>query len=113
MLNTIPAQVTIPEHDKRFDDILKLSRNMLEGAGQGEWEGILKMQVERQKMMDNYFATPVPAANAESVATGIREMLDIDRILMDRSKQEMSELSSDMKNISNGIKAKQAYSDNM
>lgn len=113
MLNTTPANIHIAEHDKRFDDILKLSRNMHEAAGKGEWEQILKMQTERQQMMDNYFAEPVPAEQAEKVATGIREMLDMDRVLMDRSRQQMSSLSSDMQSISQGVKAQKAYGDNM
>ena len=113
MLNAVPTQAVTPEQDKRFDSILKLSRNMLEDAGEGKWEHILQMQVERQQMLESYFAEPVPATAAEMVATGIREMLSIDRILMDRGKQHMGELSTDLRNISQGTKAKQAYVENM
>lgn len=113
MLSISSAQVTVTKLDKRFDDILSLSRNMLQDAGKGEWEHILDMQMERQQLINDYFATPVPEAKAEAVASGIREMLDIDRVLIERSKQAMSGLSSDMQKINKGIKAHQAYAVNM
>ena len=113
MLALSSTQVESAGRNKRFDEVLALSRKMLLDADKGEWEHIIDMQAQRQALMDNYFATPVPAADAEYVANGIREMLDIDRVLIERSKQAMNGLSSDMQDINKGIKAHQAYAVNM
>lgn len=113
MNNVVTLQPETPQQGNRFECILKLSRIMLKDSSKGKWGRILKMQTDRQQMLDNYFAKPVSPADAEKVATGIREMLDIDRTLMDRGRKQMGELSADMRNINQGVKAKQAYVENM
>ena len=105
-----PTPIT---HDSRFDDILQLSRRMLADASDGKWADIISMQSKRQRLMDLFFATPVPPEEAVTVANGIREMLDIVRELIDHSKQAMSGLSTDLNKINHGMKAQQAYADNM
>lgn len=114
MLNTSPQQQAVsPKRDKRFDDILKLSRRMLEDAGKGDWDRTAQLQAQRQQLMNDYFVTPVPEAEAGVVASGIREMLDIDRKLIEHSKQAMNGLSSDLKKINKGKHASRAYVVNM
>jgi len=105
-----PVSIT---QDSRFDDILKLSRQMLADASDSKWDEIITMQSKRQQLMNHFFATPVPREEAEKVANGIREMLDIDRIIIDQSKLAMNGLSTDLDKINHGMKAQQAYADNM
>jgi len=113
MLGSLSTQVVSMERNKRFDDILVLSRKMLDDADKGEWEHIIDMQAQRQQLMNDFFATPVPKTDAEYVANGIREMLDLDKVLIEHSKQAMNGLSSDMKKLHKGSKAQQAYAVNM
>ena len=113
MLTQATNSADIYQSENPFEVILQMSRSMLEDADQEEWDRITDRQEQRQLLIEQFFATPVPATDAERVASGIREMLDIDRMLIDRSKQAMNGLSTDLRKIKQGNKAKQAYAGNM
>ena len=96
-----------------FEEILLLSRKMLEEINAEDWEAMLVLEGRRQKMLQAYFSEPVSREEAERVADGIREMLDIDQSLMQKSRKMLETISGSLKNFKNGSSAVSAYQSNM
>lgn len=92
-----------------FDAFVQTTREMLSLAQQGEWETVMGLQAERQQRLEAYFSSSVPAHLAEQVAAGIREILDLDRQLMELGRQGMDELARNMNGLRTGRRAQQAY----
>ena len=97
-----------PEREP-FDAFVQTTRDMLALAQQGEWETVTRLQAERQQRLEAYFQTPVPPALADEVAAGIREMLELDRRVMDLGRQGMDELARKMGGLRIGRRAQRAY----
>lgn len=97
-----------PERES-FDAFVQTTREMLALAQQGEWETVTRLQAERQQRLEAYFEIPVPPPLADEVAAGIREMLELDRRVMDLGRQGMDELTRKMGDLRVGRRAQQAY----
>lgn len=102
--------VTNETHEREpFDTFVQATREMLAQAQRGEWEAVMGLQAERQQRLEAYFSTPVPAELAENVAAGIREMLELDRRVMELGRKGMDELARNMNGLRTGRRAQQAY----
>lgn len=95
--------------DAEFAEALAMSRRMLSEAQAGRWVEVIGLQVERQQQLENFFAAPVPRESAERIATGIREMLELDREVMALGRKGMDALSGAMNGLRAGRRAQQAY----
>lgn len=92
-----------------FEDFVAMSRAMLNRAQRGEWEEVMRMQGERQERLEAYFAALVPAQLADQVAAGIREILDLDRRIMELGRRGMDALAGEMNGLRAGRQAQKAY----
>lgn len=111
-MSAIPDTTIDPTEARAFGDIVALTREMLARAQSGDWETTLGLEQQRQRMLTLFFAAPVPPGDAPGVAAGIREILDIDRELMELGKQGMDELAAKLEELSSGRRAVKAYGTN-
>lgn len=95
-----------------FDKILDLARCMDVQAAEGNWVAVGATEHERDSAIHAFFATPAAAHEATWIASGIREILEIDQRIMGLARQRMSELSGDIGDIRKGRQAQQAYESN-
>ena len=110
-LSAVPAEPREERTETResFDEFVAVSREMLAAAQRGHWETVMGLQGERQRRLEAYFATPVPPDLADQVAAGIREMLELDRQVVDLGRKGMEELAGAMNGLRTGRRAQQAY----
>ena len=92
-----------------FEAFVAMSGEMLAAAQGGHWETVMGLQGERQRRLEAYFASPVPPELADQVAAGIREMLELDRQIVDLGRKGMEELAGAMNGLRTGRRAQQAY----
>lgn len=97
------------ETRESFDEFVAVSRDMLAAAQCGHWETVMGLQGERQRRLEAYFANPVSPELADQVAAGIREMLELDRQIVDLGRKGMEELAGAMNGLRTGRRAQQAY----
>lgn len=90
--------------------IVAMTRTMLAKAQAGEWAQVMRMELERQERVQAFFAIEVPEEENERVAQAIREILEMDRRMIDLGHQGQDALSRKINDLQAGRRAKQAYS---
>ncbi len=101
-------------HDKEavsvggFREILDLARLMRKLASEGDWESVAVMQHRRQQMLESFFASPVDG-HVPELAAAIREMLEIDRFLIEAGRRERDALSESLQGLRQGAAGVAAY----
>lgn len=94
---------------KQLKEILDITHEMLGSAREGEWTTVIEQEAQRQKVMHEFFSKKVSVREAEIVAAGIRQILDIDKQVMELGKNRMLHLSGQVTGVRKGQKAQKAY----
>ena len=92
-----------------WNRIIEISHSMQSCARQGKWEEVQDMEVSRREIMLNFFSTTASVDEAEWISRGIREVLEIDREIMDLGKKNLHKLSQQIQNLKVGEKVEKAY----
>lgn len=87
------------------------ARAMKVAAEEGDWDRVIEIQRQRDQALRMFFEAPVEAAEASTVETGIREILAVDRRVLELSQARMQTLSGRLEQLHQGRKARQAYAD--
>jgi hypothetical protein len=90
-----------------LDDALDLSRRMAELGESGEWESVIALEAERRQLLEQAFATHLPAD--EIVADRVKAILEFDRRLMSRSLDARERVAAELAATNKGRKAANAY----
>jgi hypothetical protein len=96
----------------QWQDVMEMSHAMLSAAQAQEWEVVPRMEAERRILIEAFFENNVLATQADEVASGIHELMAIDREMMtlcDKSKESMSH---QLGNLTQGRRARVAYTQN-
>ena len=95
--------------DKAQDlqQLISLSRIMLEKAREESWDDVFALEVERSELIRLFFLEPVQQADA--VAAGIQEMMAIDRDIMALGSLKRRDLAQTLQTMDQGKKAVKAY----
>jgi len=98
--------------DKLSDlqQLISLSRKMLEQAHSSAWDELAKLEAKRSKLLSVFILAPVPAELASTVSEGIRSILAIDHEIIELGQAERLELEQVLRQIDQGKKAVKAYS---
>lgn len=90
-----------------LDDALAMSRRMAELGDDGDWEAVIELEPQRRELLEQAFATHVPAD--EFVAQRVRAILDLDKRLMAQSVEARERIAVELSQASKGRKATTAY----
>ena len=97
--------------DKAQDlqQLISLSRIMLEKAREESWDDVFALEAERSELIRLFFLEPVQQADAVAVAAGIQEMMAIDRDIMALGALKRRDLAQTLQTMDQGKKAVKAY----
>lgn len=80
---------------------------MKELGDQGQWADVIELEPQRRAVLEQAFATRAPVD--ETLAQRVREILDLDKLLMERSLQVRDEVAAELGQFNKSRKASQAY----
>ena len=92
-----------------LQQLISLSRTMLEKAREESWDDVFGLEAERSELIRLFFLEPVQQAYADAVAAGIQAMLAIDRDLMALGVLKRFALAQTLQTMDQGKKAVKAY----
>jgi len=99
------------DRKQQWQNILQLTQELKQMFVDEEWESMTALESKRQQMLKGYFDTPVSPAEAEDIATEIRQMLHINNEIIEGGQSRQSTLSSSAQQLSNNRQAIHAYHD--
>ncbi len=97
--------------DKTQDlqQLIALSRTMLEKAQADSWDDVVDLETERTGLIETFFLEPVQQEYAEMVEVGIRTIIDIDMDIMELGALKKLDIIDILKKMEQGKKAVLAY----
>ena len=99
------------DRKQQWQNILQLTQQLKQMFADEEWESMTSLEAQRQEMLKDYFETPVSPAEAENIATEIKQMLRINNEIIQGGQSKQSELSSSALQLSSNRQAIHAYHD--
>lgn len=97
--------------DKTQDlqQLIALSRTMLEKAREESWDGVFVLEAERSELIRLFFLEPVQQEYAEAVAAGIQSMIAINHDIIALGTLKRLDLAQTLQAMDQGKKAVKAY----
>lgn len=92
-------------------DIRGMSRRLLDHAQNNDWKSALEIQARRDGLIRGFFSSPVLASEVDSVREGILEVLELDKEVMELTRQERCGTGAKIYRIQFGRKAQKVYAD--
>lgn len=102
-------RVVDPQRPDRWEEIVGLSRQMLEAARAGRWERVTEVARLRRSRVEAFFEEPVADHEAEWVSNGIRGVLELDRELLTLVQAGREQSSAAIVRFDRGRRARTAY----
>lgn len=96
----------------KTDELLELSRRMLQAAAIQEWEQVQEFESARAQLLAGYDAGADLALGRERLEASLQEILDINRQILEFSVQARDETRANLDTLQRGIKAGHAYHQN-
>jgi len=90
-----------------LNEALEMSRRMASLGGAGDWDAVIDLEPERRNLLEQAFATHVPAD--ELVADRVRAILDLDKQLMAMSIEARDRIADELGHTNKARKATSAY----
>lgn len=94
---------------KDLQQLIFLSRTMLEKAKEESWDKVFVLESERSELIKQFFSEPVQHEYAEAVADGIRLMIMMNYEIMELGGLKKFQLAQTLQNIDHGKRAVKAY----
>ncbi len=94
---------------EQLKEIVHLSREMLERAGQLEWDKIVPLETRRKQLVMQCFRAPTPESDAAEVAAAIKEILSLNQQVTELGKQCQTQLGTEIHAHNRGRVASSAY----
>jgi Flagellar protein FliT len=99
------------DRKQQWQNILQLTQQLKQMFIDEEWESMTELESKRQQMLKGYFETPVSPAEAEDIASEIKQMLHINNEIIQGGQSKQSKLSSSAQQLSSNRQAIHAYHD--
>jgi hypothetical protein len=96
-------------HRQQLEEIIHLSREMLEAAAQRDWDKVVELEARRKPLVMECFREPPPKQDAAEVAAVIKEILNLDQQIAELGKQCQTTLGSEINTHNRGQAATSAY----
>jgi len=111
MTQTQPAPGTGAQRHEQLQDILSVSRAMLDLAQSQNWEGVAGLEPRRRQSIMAFFADAPSLQEAAQVASVIEQVLIIDKEIMSLGRTGLERLGAELRNVGVGRRAHRAYSE--
>ncbi len=95
--------------ERQYKRLLRLSRQVLEHAENGDWEAVTDLERERHPLVSEFFSGECPAHERETRRNMIRTLLDIDRRIIRLVEARREEIAHQLQTITRGRGAMRAY----
>ena len=95
--------------DDRWQTIVEASEALLKAVQEERWEEPELQAQYRDKLIRDYFTTPLTVANALRIQDGIKSILALDEQVLGHARREQEKTSTILRSFSTGNKAIQSY----
>jgi len=96
----------------KTDELLELSRCMLQAAAEQEWEQVQEFERAREQLLADYDAAADLALGRERLEASLQEILEINRRIVEFSIEARDDIRENLETLQRGIKAGHAYHQN-
>lgn len=93
------------------ENIVLLTLQMLAAAQKEDWDTLQRLENERRRRIDIYFATALSVKAGQEFTAAIQRIMAADKVLVSVLEETMLQISSKVKEISLGRHAIMAYSE--
>lgn len=90
-----------------LDEAVAMSQRMAALGDAGEWDEVVELEPKRREILQEAFATKDPID--ETLARRVREILDLDKSLIEKSLEARDSIASELGQTSKGRKVVHAY----
>jgi len=97
------------QRQQQLQDAIALSKNMLETAERGDWEGIIELEKQRREGMMAGLKEPVAAEEAEGVNDSLQTLMQLNDQLTGLVQRARSDSAQQFAALQNGRSAASAY----
>ena len=97
------------KRSRQLEQILSLSKDMLEKAGDHEWGRVAEIEVRRRELVMCCFQQPAQQQHDTEVAAAIREILRLNQEITDLGKRYQDQLGGEIHTNKKGRTASAAY----
>ncbi|WP_435104267.1 flagellar protein FliT [Arhodomonas sp. AD133] len=101
--------LSVADRERTARRLLELTQEMLKLGEGGDWVAFAEREVERQRLSQELFATPVPRDAAPVVADCVRRVLDLDQELITLAESHREEAARALQDVQRGRQATDAY----
>lgn len=91
------------------DKVLRLTQHMLHLAIADDWQAVASVEQERQRSIDALFRHPQLPQALHEIAGTLQQVIDLDRQCIERGDVMRQQLALELKAVSQGPRAIQAY----
>ena len=106
-MNDLP--IVGAQRQQQLQDAIALSKNMLETAERGDWEGIIELEKQRREGMMASLKEPVAAEEAEGVNDSLQALMQLNDQLTGMVQRARSESAQQFAALQGGRSAASAY----
>ena len=97
------------QRQQQLQDAIALSKNMLETAERGDWEGIIELEKQRREGMMAGLKEPVAAEEAEGVNDSLQTLMQLNDQLTGLVQRARSDSAQQFAALQTGRSAANAY----
>ncbi len=95
------------EREHLLGEALRQTHRMLELAAQQDWQAVVGLEAERRDLLERAFATREPLT--EALADCVRQLLDLDKVLLEASVRIRDEVGDELGRLHKGRRGTRAY----
>jgi hypothetical protein len=92
-----------------LEEVLQLSRRMLQAAQAGDWPALLEQERERRTTLDEIFTHSVSPQETPAMAAAIQELLHLDRQIARLGNEARRQVAGELKKLRQGRQVHIAY----
>jgi hypothetical protein len=92
-----------------LQQLISLSRTMLEKARGESWDDVFVLEAERSELIRLFFLEPIQQADMDIVSAGIQSIMAVDSDLIKLGALKRFELAQTLQTMDQGKKAVKAY----
>lgn len=101
-----------PERAAQLLEAFDLTGDMLEAARGADWDAVARLQAQRERVLQAFFATPVPSEAEREVAARLKEIAALNDETVALASEARDSLGAELGMLQTGRRANRAYEDN-
>lgn len=95
--------------DQKWQAITSSSNSLLEAARNENWNELLVQAQLRDKLIRQYFSSPITVDNALKIHDDIKQLMAMDEQLLGMARRQQDQIRGTLKDLNIGNKAVRAY----